>query len=102
MKNDLMQAAISYTNGFRERARNLKKALQDLELKATETKAHLHATDLAIERLDSFHPDIGGELQCPACWVAHGNNSPLVPQPSETASDWFKCGVCGFELESPA
>lgn len=99
MKNELMQSAIQYANRFRERARTLKESLRDLELKAAETKGHLHATDLAIDRLKSFRPDIGGDLQCPRCWIAHGVNSSLIPQSSETDSDWFKCRTCDFEFE---
>ena len=61
--------------------------------------AHLHATDLAIERLNGFRAEIGGELQCPRCWVAQGVNSPLIATPSDDDTDWLKCRICNSEYE---
>lgn len=98
VKTQLTQEAICIANGFSEKKRGLDKQKLDLQTQLAVVKAQFEATDLAIDRLNSFRVTIDGEYQCPRCWIAQGVSAPLIPQPSDTSQDWFKCRVCHHEF----
>jgi hypothetical protein len=70
------------------------------ELAEIETRKSKIAANLARERLASFQPEIGGDLQCPRCWIDHEMRASLVAIPATGPSkeDAFRCHACGFDL----
>jgi hypothetical protein len=73
------------------------------ELAEIETRKSKIAANLARERLASFQPEIGGDLQCPRCWIDHEMRASLVAIPATGPSkeDAFRCHACGFDLSFP-
>jgi hypothetical protein len=97
-KKELGQEAIQIANGFQRRSIELEKELLAMKLKKAELEAHLDAAHLAVQRLDNFRVTIGGDYQCPRCWVAHGVEATIIPQPSDTSLDVFMCRNCHDEF----
>jgi hypothetical protein len=79
-------------------AERIKREIFDLDKRKAEKQAELENASAAIERADSFVPDIGGNLQCPNCWVLHGFHSDVQPIPSANHVDWFRCKRCNYEF----
>jgi hypothetical protein len=79
----------------------LKRELADMKVQKADIEAQLHAAHLAHERLANFQPEIGGNLQCPRCWIEHAKQSPLVSIPSTDGEDSFRCHTCNLDLSVP-
>lgn len=75
----------------------LEAELLRLEAGAGDIRTELRSMDLARDRLATFQVQIGGQYQCPNCWVRHEAQSALTPIPSETKDDYFRCEKCGCE-----
>jgi hypothetical protein len=99
-KKQVAQDAAQMAGEFRRHSTGLESEQLVAKLKALEVEASLLASNLAAQRLQSFHVTIGGELQCPRCWIAHEVNSPLVPQSCENKIDQLMCQVCHYELSA--
>lgn len=101
--SQLAQIAIQISNGFRHRKRSLEKERTNLKLSLDQIEADLEAADLAIDRIHSFRPNMGGDLRCPQCWIRQGVETALTPVASHTG-DWddFTCRVCHFETSLQA
>lgn len=97
--NQLVQMAIEESNRLRQRKHELNKEKADLETKAAKLQEALRQTDFAIDRLGDFQAILGNIPQCPVCWIRHGAHAALIPQPSGTEIDLFRCRECHFELE---
>jgi hypothetical protein len=72
-----------------------------LEIKARERKieATLHAANLAHERSASFVPELGGNLQCPRCWVNQEVRAVLTPIGGGTGKEeFFRCDTCNLDV----
>ena len=95
-RGQLVQEAIQISNGFAEHKRGLEREKVDLKNKLAQIEANLEATNLAIDRPQSFRADIGGQFQCPRCWIAHERQSTLVAIRSATEADEFQCRSCDF------
>jgi hypothetical protein len=87
----LAQEAMRGSNEFQGRRLGLEKELDAAKLRVIEVEASLHETRLAIERVYDFKPTLGGEFQCPICWIRSGVRAPIIPQSSETDADHFRC-----------
>lgn len=61
---------------------------------------HLHGDPMRLfsERLLNFQVKIGGDLQCPRCWVLHETRAPLRPTTSTREHDYFHCDACGYDV----
>jgi hypothetical protein len=53
------------------------------------------------KRLSNFRHEIGGEFQCPRCWLLNGTKTPLIALASCT-KDFFACKVCGLTVRIEA
>src|SRR3546814_816298 len=91
---ELRQAAIQIANGFQARRLELERQLEKVKLEVIEIEASLVAADVAVKRLANFRVNLGGDYQCPRCWITQGVNAPLVPQASSTEIDHFACRQC--------
>lgn len=95
----LSQAALQIANDIQERALNLKSELAEMEQRKVLIETQLTSAQAVRERARNFRPEIGGNLQCPSCWVRNETEVSLTPIPSETQDDLFRCKKCGREVE---
>ena len=102
LKDEIKQLAIQVANEVQERALRLKPELREMEQRKAQIEAELHAADLCRQRLSDFQPEIGGNLQCPRCWVARGVRSQFVPMPGTKHVAVFTCRDCHFDLTFPS
>lgn len=99
--DQLKQLAIEIANDVQERALSRKKELAEIEIRKAQIEAQLESAQLCRNRLSSFTPEIGGDLQCPRCWVVNEARTALTPVPGGHMADQFKCKVCHQEIEIP-
>lgn len=81
-----------------QRIEGLQNEILNLEQSVTEKKAALKLAMSAVHRLDHFRPEVGGDVQCPDCWVTRGVQASIVPIPSSTGDDLFRCNTCHQEF----
>jgi hypothetical protein len=93
----LSDLATEVAEEMQQRRSVLNAELLKLETRKQEIEAELRETNLGRERLSHFQVNIGGEYQCPNCWVRHELRSPLTAIPSDTKDDFFRCDKCGCE-----
>jgi hypothetical protein len=95
------KALIAYANEATEAAQHnvasLQREILDLKQRMAEKNAALDLAKSAVNRLDSFQPEIGGNLQCPDCWIVRSVHSDLRPIDSKGA-DLFKCRTCYLDI----
>jgi DNA repair exonuclease SbcCD ATPase subunit len=97
--SELVQQAKILATSASSRAATLERDLAQIEKRKSELQTQLHAAHLAQKRLDRFVPELGGELQCPRCWIDHGNFASLRPVGGGTEShDIFRCNTCHAEF----
>lgn len=101
-KDEIAQLAVQEHTRFQERASELKRQLRELETHKAQIESQLQETNLALDRLASFEPERGGDLQCPGCWIAQGVHSPLIPMPGTKGASIFRCASCHFERIFPS
>jgi len=90
---EMAQAAQSQTE-------RLQQEIADAERRKADAEAALELARSAIYRFDHFDPLFGGDFQCPDCWVSRGVHASMIPIPSDTGADWFRCKTCGLELST--
>jgi hypothetical protein len=85
-----MEMAESLSDGRRA----LEDELADIEKRKAEIEANLSAAKVAHGRAATFEPEIGGNLQCPRCWIYDGNKVSVRPVPGTDKQDFFRCNKC--------
>lgn len=70
----------------------------EAEAVAQQLKAKSDTACTAPKRLTNFSVKIGGDYQCPACWIERNSRSALMPKQSTTKDDVLECGECGHSL----
>ncbi len=96
----LFRRAAEAARAAQERGAELKIEILEAEQHKSEAEVALQLANAAIVRLDRFDPIIGDDHQCPNCWVTDGIRSKIVPIPSDTAVDWFRCVTCHTEIST--
>lgn len=76
----------------------LKKEILGLKEQLAKKEAQLDSANLAADRLSNFQVKLGGNYQCPRCWIEHGKHSAVRTIPSSSRDDAFRCDDCGFEF----
>ena len=65
---------------------------------SSELRAKRDAARAAPERLLNFQVKIGGDYQCPACWIERNTRSPLCRSRVRTTAISFQCVQCGHTV----
>jgi chromosome segregation ATPase len=79
LANQITQAAIQISNDLRQAGHSLKQELEAAQARVLEIQLKLDASNLAIDRLNSFQADIGGNLHCQqllAAWSLAERRTP--------------------------
>jgi hypothetical protein len=92
----LKQTALRIANDIDGRSLALKKELEQAQLRVNEIQSKLEQARLARQRSINFSPFLGGEFQCPECWVRREMKS--VMKPFDSQKDMFHCKHCGLEI----
>ena len=96
----LYRRAAEAARTAQERGAELKIEISDAEQRKSQAQSALELANSASARLDHFDPVIGDDHQCPNCWVIDGVRSKIVPIPSDTDVDWFRCKTCHTEIST--
>ncbi len=100
---ELKQIASELAQGAQARMADLQRQLTDVETRKAQIEADLKAARLSPERVFNFQPQIGGDFQCPRCWIQNETKAVLAPIGGGTKTeDFFRCRTCGFEISLPA
>jgi hypothetical protein len=83
------------------------KVLLDKELAKVESKravllAERDAANRARERSLNFRPILGGNYQCPSCWIMKEERSTMHTRSARINNHFFQCGACKFEVRVPS
>ena len=97
----IQKEAIKIANEIDRNASALELDLREIETRKAEIKAKLHSAKLSLKRLSNFHPEDGGDFQCPRCWISNETRSSLTPILGTDSEDIFKCKVCGYKISIP-
>ena len=98
--DELKQVAAEIARSLGARKAGLQTELAELEARESEIEALLKAETVSPVRLSNFEPQVGGDFQCPRCWIEHEKRSVLATEFRETRhEDLFRCQTCGYELE---
>jgi len=101
-KTELKQAAVQVANELEGKKMALKRELQELEVLMAEKKAALEVGGFPHERAKTFIPLIGGDYQCPICWVHRELKAALRPVDNpDSQDDIFSCRECGSDFVIP-
>jgi hypothetical protein len=99
------QAFIEAARGIAEliqgRAEALEPEIRQTEARLREMEAERQAARDTPERLTNFTPMVGGNYQCPLCWIIKEARRPVRPLVSNTRGDAFVCDACAFEVVVP-
>jgi hypothetical protein len=77
------------------RAAALERELKAIETRKREIQTQLRTAQLVHERLGSFVPIRGCDLQCPRCWIEHKTTASLSAVGGGTIHiDNFRCNRC--------
>lgn len=96
---ELKQKAVQVANDLEGRNLALKREIQEIELRLAERKAALELGGFPLERARDFVPSLGGEYQCPVCWVSRQRQSRLRPIDNpDSQDDIFACRECGSDF----
>lgn len=93
---EIKQVAAKLAVDAQHRLEHLQEELAEVEIRKSEIEAQLMATRPSPERAFSFRPEVGGELQCPRCWVDQGIGSILTAVAAREGC--FRCEACHFEF----
>jgi hypothetical protein len=93
-RKQLKLIAVQLANDHLERAKSLEPELYELKMRLAQIEAQLDAAKLYHKRLPQFVPEVGGDFQCPGCWVLHEAKVALRPVSSEADDDYFRCPRC--------
>ena len=96
----LKQLATDVAHVAQSRIEHLKKEIQEAEQLRFKAQAELDMAKSAASQVDTFEPEVGGDYQCPYCWVRRDTRSALKPiASSESNVDRFRCVTCDAEVE---
>jgi hypothetical protein len=90
----LIGEAKSFADGLKHRRIALEGELAEVERRRSEIMAQLDAAVAADARYDTFKPTIGGENQCPRCWMYDGERASVRPIRGTSDEDVFRCNRC--------
>ena len=99
--SQLMKRAAEIVQHLQAGVPSLQRELQQLEARRLDIETKLNASNLSQQRLANFQPEIGGQFQCPVCWVQDETRSALRPVSGTDTEDIFECRKCHFELSVP-
>jgi hypothetical protein len=94
----LVAEAQRIVTNMQNRVRALEAELAGGERGDVYLGAQLHAMHASRERLASFAARIGGNYQCPRCWVRDGTKRTVRAVPSPNEDDLLRCDRCGRRL----
>jgi hypothetical protein len=98
----IKQAALEIISQLRERAAQKKKELRDIEERKAQIEFELKEANFCIDRLNSFAPEIDGNVQCPHCWIFDGTQTALTQVEGGNGLEAvFRCSVCHKETSIP-
>ena len=99
----IIQIAKEVAELARDETQSYQKKIDEAKQHLDELTARLKLAREAPTRLDSFDVQIGGDYQCPHCWIRDGVKSALRPVGnSEGDADLFRCNTCDRIIEIPA
>ena len=86
-----------------ESRREIVRRLEEEEqaLNAQQAQLDRKRTEIKSRRFRAQLPFPSGDI-CPVCWIDHGLEAPMQPQPSGRGVDIFRCGSCGHTEERKA
>ncbi len=100
---EIKQIAARLAVSLHQRAAQLQTDLAEIEAQKAALQTQLDVARLSEQRLMNFEPQIGGDFQCPRCWIEHEKRSVLSPIGGGTAhEDFWRCHTCGFEMSTAA
>jgi hypothetical protein len=91
IEDKIRQLANETAARVQKRATYLHNEYLEAEKFAAAKKAEFDFANLAPDRVASFQPEIGGQLQCPFCWIEKGIKSAFRPVHTGTRDDVFRC-----------
>lgn len=98
--DQLIQLAADTAHVAQSRIEHLRNEIKKAEETKATAQAELEMARSAASQADSFQPEIGGNYQCPYCWVQRDIRSDLKPIPSaESDVDRFKCVTCDAVID---
>jgi hypothetical protein len=90
-EGEIRQMANEVAARMQKRARRLHYEYLEAQALAEAKKAEIVLANLAVDRAASFQPEIGGQFQCPLCWIEKGIKSAFRAVPCATRRDAFQC-----------
>lgn len=93
----LRQKAMEIADAAQARVSELDHVIAKIEQQKSEKETERDMARGAFQRLANYPVSIGGNYQCPDCWVNYGKMSPLQPISSANRHDFFRCGLCKYE-----
>ena len=91
--------ATQIAGNAHDRASTLERELAAIEARKCEIQAQLKTARLAAKRLADFQVNVGGQYQCPNCWIERETKVMLKPigRGADTESA-FCCQSCGLQI----
>ncbi len=100
---EIRQVAQDLARNAQSHLSEIEREIAEIEERKTALMAQREFSRGAEERLFRFQPQIGGDFQCPRCWVDHEKRSVLTPIGGGTQrEDFWRCHTCGFEMSTAA
>jgi hypothetical protein len=96
--DQIREVAVRLATYGQSRAAALKQELLQVEARKRELETQLQVANLAYQRLRDFLPTLGGEFQCPRCWIEHDTLSALRSVSGGTGNNIFRCNNCKYEF----
>jgi hypothetical protein len=101
-ENRLLEIATDIARHSHQQKTVLEREILGLEAQLAQKKFALDAANLALDRLANLKVKIGGDYQCPSCWVKDETRSVLKPVGGGTsAEDYFRCPRCELHVTVP-
>jgi DNA-directed RNA polymerase subunit M/transcription elongation factor TFIIS len=95
VKDQIEDVADEIASSLQARYTALGKEIAALEERAAELKAQADTLRHAPDRAAKMEVFVGGNYQCPWCWVEHGIHANLKPIASDDPRDnLFRCQRC--------
>jgi hypothetical protein len=101
-ENAFVTAIHALEEQLRAKKLRLDKELADVESKRAVLLAERDAASRARERSLNFRPMLGGNYQCPSCWIMKEEKSAMRPLKARTNDRFFQCSACKFEVRIPS
>ena len=94
-QSQLIEIAEDIALSRQYRAADIERELAKIEAQKAKLQAEFHTANLAHERLSRFVPILGGDLQCPRCWINHETRAALRAIGGGAKQiDNFRCNTC--------